>query len=103
MKQLAELRAKVGMLQQPFHVAAKIGEPQHAGTVAEYHAARHINVKVAGIGAFWFKILPTFPQPVQHINQLPQPAVVMPVEAEGDARQVQAVRVLQFLGVGGMT
>jgi hypothetical protein len=47
-QQLAELRAKVGMLQQPFHVAAKIGEPQHAGTVAEHHAARHINVKVGG-------------------------------------------------------
>jgi len=36
------------MPQQSFHVAAKIGEPHHTGSMAEHHAARHINVKVGG-------------------------------------------------------
>jgi hypothetical protein len=36
-------------------------------------------------------------QPVQHVNQLPQAAVIAAVEAEGDSRQVQVVLVFDFL------
>ena len=35
-------------------------------------------------------------QPVQHVNQLPQAAVIAAVEAERDARQVQAVPAFNF-------
>jgi len=41
---------------------------------------------------------PSLPsQPVQHVNQLPQAAVIAAVEAEGDSRQVQVVLVFEFL------
>ena len=35
--------------------------------------------------------------PIQHVNQLPQAAVIAAVETERDARQVQIVAVLAFL------